>query len=236
MLIADAGFEARLKEGLQALASPDAEAYSDVFARFLGLLEKWNRAFNLTAVRDLEEMVARHILDSLSVRPFLYGSSVLDVGTGAGFPGLPLAILEPERRFCLLDSGGKKVRFVRHAVAELQIDNVAVIQARVEKYAPEELFDTVMCRAFASIGKFVGLCGGLAGAGGRLLAMKGRFPDDELGSLLSVRRSFLRGQPPWEATQIASVRIPGLAVQRHIVVIERRETEPCESKREGHDG
>jgi len=225
-----------LQDGLHELGVTPADRDLARLERLLRLLDKWNRAFNLTAVRDLEEMVARHILDSLSVRPFLYGSSVLDVGTGAGFPGLPLAILEPERRFCLLDSGGKKVRFVRHAVAELQIDNVAVIQARVEKYAPEELFDTVMCRAFASIGKFVGLCGGLAGAGGRLLAMKGRFPDDELGSLLSVRRSFLRGQPPWEATQIASVRIPGLAVQRHIVVIERRETEPCESKREGHDG
>ena len=151
MLIADAGFEARLKEGLQSLASPDAEAYSDVFARFLGLLEKWNRAFNLTAVREPNEMITRHVLDSLTARRFLHGLSVLDVGTGAGLPGLPLAIVEPRRQFALLDAAGKKVRFVQHAVGELALGNVQVVQSRVEHYSPADPFDTVICRAFSSL-------------------------------------------------------------------------------------
>jgi 16S rRNA (guanine527-N7)-methyltransferase len=219
-----------LQDGLHELAMTPAGRELADLERLLQLLDKWNRAFNLTGVRDIEEMVARHILDSLTVRSFLHGSTVLDVGTGAGFPGLPLAIVEPERQFCLLDSGGKKIRFVRHAVAELQLDNVSVVQGRVEEYAPADLFDTVLCRAFASIGKFVGLCGALTAPGGRLLAMKGRFPDDELGELLPSRASPVRdstfpGAARWQATQTASVQIPGLAVQRHIVVIERPEPE-----------
>jgi 16S rRNA (guanine527-N7)-methyltransferase len=213
--------------------TPAGREFADL-ERLLQLLDKWNRAFNLTGVRDIEEMVARHILDSLTVRSFLHGSTVLDVGTGAGFPGLPLAIVEPERRFCLLDSGGKKIRFVRHAVAELQLENVSVVQARIEEYVPDDLFDTVVCRAFASIGKFVGLCGALAAPGGRLLAMKGRFPDDELGGLSPFRDSPVRdstfpGAARWQATQTASVQIPGLAVQRHVVIIERPETESSEN-------
>lgn len=178
---------------------------------FLRLLEKWNQAFNLTAVRDLDEMVGRHILDSASARPFLYGTSVLDAGTGAGLPGLPLAILEPEREFCLLDSGGKKVRFVRHVVGELAVENVAVVQGRVEEYEPAALFDTVICRAFSPLGKFVRSCGRFADTGGRLVAMKGRPADQEMAGL----------PPGWTVTEIAGVKIPGLAVQRHIVVIQR---------------
>ena len=113
-----------LRSGLTALGLPADPALERQCARLLRLLDKWNRAFNLTAVRDPVEMVPRHLLDSLSARPFLAGTSVLDVGTGAGFPGLPLALVEPRRHFTLLDSGGKKIRFVRHVVGELALDNV----------------------------------------------------------------------------------------------------------------
>jgi 16S rRNA (guanine527-N7)-methyltransferase len=179
--------------------------------QFLRLLEKWNHAFNLTAIRDPDEMVALHVLDSLSARPLLDGVSILDAGTGAGLPGIPLAILEPERHFLLLDSGGKKTRFVRHVVGELAIENVTVVQARVEDYEPTVLFDTVICRAFSSVGQFVRGCGRFIAPGGRLIAMKGRVPDDEFSGLPGG----------WEVTEVSGAGIPGLAVERHIVVIQR---------------
>ena len=195
--------------------TPGNVAVSEL-AQFLRLLDKWNQAFNLTAVRDRQEMVARHVLDSITARPYLHGLSILDVGTGAGLPGLPLALLEPERQFFLLDSGGKKVRFVRHAVGELAIGNVTVVRARVEEYEPPALFDTVICRAFSPIWTFVNRCGRLVETGGRLIAMKGRFPEPELARLPAG----------WEAAEIAPVSIPGLAVQRHIVVLQRQSTVP----------
>jgi 16S rRNA (guanine527-N7)-methyltransferase len=211
VLTAQASLEERLKEGLQPLGVTPTGREIAGFVHLLRLLDQWNQAFNLTAVRDLDEMVSLHILDSISARPFLHGRTVLDVGTGAGFPGLPLAMLEPERQFALLDSGGKKVRFVRHAIGELDIGNVTVVQTRIEDYEPTAVFDTVMCRAFSTLGKFIGTCGRLAGADGRLLAMKGRYPDDELGSVPAG----------WEPVEIANVRIPGAAIQRHIAVFQR---------------
>ena len=213
MLTARPPLEECLQQGLHSLGVTPGGQQIVRLAGYLRLLEKWNRAFNLTAIRDLEEMVALHILDSISARPYLYGKAVLDVGTGAGLPGLPLAIFEPERHFFLLDSGRKKVRFVKHAVGELELDNVTVVHRRVEEYEPTAPFDTVICRAFSSIGIFVRRCGMLVGVGGRLLAMKGRFPDAELGGL----------PPDWDATEVAPVEIPGLAVQRHIVILQRKQ-------------
>jgi 16S rRNA (guanine527-N7)-methyltransferase len=204
--------EDRLQAGLTEMHIEAKPELVQRFTRLLRLLDKWNRAFNLTAVRDPAEMVARHILDSLSARPFLAGVSVLDVGTGAGFPGLPLACVEPQRHFTLLDSGGKKIRFVRHVLGELALDNVMLEHLRVEAFEPADLYDVVISRAFSSVGEFVRRCGGLVATGGCLLAMKGRYPDVEL-----------TGVPlAWEVTDVVGLKVPGLAGDRHMVVMQRR--------------
>lgn len=209
-----ADLEKRLAEGLPLVGAAPTDQQVAALARFLRLLDKWNKAFNLTGVRDLSEMVTRHVLDSVSVRPYLHGLSILDVGTGAGFPGIPLAVMEPQRQFSLLDSGGKKIRFVRHSTGELAIGNVSVVHERVEDYDPADPFDMVLCRAFTSIGDFTRRCGHLAVKGGRLLAMKGRFPEAELSSIPNN----------WETVEVTPVNIPGLAGERHIVVLQRRES------------
>jgi len=199
----------RLQAGLATLGDPVSAEQVQRLSVYLQLLAKWNRAFNLTAVRNPNDMVVRHILDSLVVRVFLRGRTVLDVGTGAGLPGIPLAVMEPDRAFTLLDSGGKKIRFLRHVLAELQLGNVEVVHSRVEAYTPEQGYDTVMCRAFSSLGDFVSACGRLITEDGRLLAMKGRYPDQELTELA----------PPWSA-RCQPVRVPGLDGQRHAVLID----------------
>ncbi|MGI9330514.1 MAG: 16S rRNA (guanine(527)-N(7))-methyltransferase RsmG [Gammaproteobacteria bacterium] len=199
-----------LRSGLLTLGDEVSAEQVEHLSGFLQLLAKWNRAFNLTAVRDANDMVVRHILDSLAVRVFLQGRTVLDVGTGAGLPGIPLAVMEPHRAFTLLDSGGKKIRFLRHVLAELQLGNVEVVHSRVEAYTPEHGYDTVICRAFSSLGDFVSACGRLTTEDGRLLAMKGRYPDQELTELA----------PPW-STRCEPLRVPGLDGQRHAVLIER---------------
>lgn len=202
--------EARLRDGLKAMGLN--QDLAPPCARYLRLLEKWNRAYNLTAVREPAQMVDLHILDSLTARPFLHGNTVLDVGSGAGLPGIPLALFEPQRSFTLLDSGGKKTRFMRHAVAELGLQNVDVVDARAEAFDAEAGFDTVICRAFNALRDFVLGCGRLAASGGRLVAMKGRLPDEEL-SVLPVG---------WIASSAEPVNIPGLDVRRHIIVLERK--------------
>ena len=199
-----------LRDGLQALGIAPTPAQLEQFEHYLKLLAKWNQAFNLTAVREPAEMVVRHVLDSVAVAPFLHGRAILDVGTGAGLPGLPLAVMETTRRFTLLDSVGKKVRFLRHVLGELALPNVGVVHCRVEAHEPEAPYDTVVCRAFGELGEFVAQCGRLAGPGGRLLAMKGRDPERELVGL----------PPGWQG-RCHSLQVPGLDGQRHAVVIER---------------
>ena len=181
-------------------------------AEFLRLLDKWNQAFNLTSIRDPGEMVVRHVLDSLSARPFLQGERVLDVGCGAGLPGIPLALADPGRSFTLLDSALKKVRFVRQAIGELKISNACAVQARIEDYAPMQLFDTVTSRAFASLPDFIDGAGRLLAPGGRLLAMKGRLPADEIEAL----------PDGWVVEAVTAVPVPGLDAERHMIVVSRR--------------
>ena len=180
-------------------------------AGFLELLAKWNRAYNLTAVDDPEEMVTLHVLDSLTAMDFLHGVSVLDVGSGAGLPGIPLAIMDPVRQFTLLDSGGKKIRFLRHVLVELALGNARADEARAESYQPALPFDTVICRAFTDLRGFVQRCAGLVAADGRLVAMKGRYPEAELAAIPAG----------WQATAVEPVQVPGIDARRHIVVLER---------------
>ena len=175
------------------------------------MLERWNRKVNLTAVRDRDAMVTVHILDSLAARPLLHGTTVLDIGTGAGFPGLPLAIVEPDRRFVLLDSINKKIQFVQHAAAVLGLTNVEAVKARAEDYAPGYRFDTVIARAVASLPQLLELAGHHVGEGGVFIALKGRYPAEEL-------RQIPGG---WDYT-IEEHSVPGLdAGSRHAVLLRR---------------
>ena len=181
------------------------------FSRLLDELERWNRKVNLTAVRDREQMRTLHIADSLAARPLLEGRRILDVGTGPGFPGLPLAIVEPEREFTLLDSNNKKIRFVEHVAALLGLDNVIAVKARAEDYAPGHRFDTVIARALASLPKLVDIAGHHVREGGVFVALKGRYPAEELQELPA----------PW-SHEVLELDVPGLEKgSRHAVLLRR---------------
>ncbi|WP_163577978.1 16S rRNA (guanine(527)-N(7))-methyltransferase RsmG [Halomonas faecis] len=174
----------RLDEGLAQLdIAVDSRQHERLLA-LVGLLHKWNRAYNLTAIRSPDEMVARHLLDSAAVATYVTDEPLLDVGAGPGLPGLVLAILAPQRSVTLLDSNGKKVRFQRQAVMELGLDNVTPVQTRVEAFEPDEArYPQVISRAFASLSDFIRLTAPLVAPGGRWLAMKGPAADDELAEL-----------------------------------------------------
>ena len=171
---------AMLVSGAAALGLALAPVQVERLLGFLALLTHWNRAYNLTAVRDPGEMVPRHLLDSLVILPYLCGETVLDLGTGAGLPGLPLAVCDPERRYWLLDGNGKKVRFVRQAVLELGLTRVVPVQGRIEAYRPGRKFSTIVSRAVATIAQVQAPAAALLERPGRLLVMKGRYPQDEL--------------------------------------------------------
>ena len=175
-------------------------------------LARWGERINLTAVREPERAVGTHIMDSLAVSPLLQGEAIADIGTGAGFPGLPLAVVNPERRFVLLDANGKKLSFVRHVVGQLRLANVEVVQARAEDYAPGERFDTVLARALASIADLTKLGGHLVGEDGVLLALKGRRLAEELQHV-----------PKGWQHRVTELAVPGLAGHaRHVVALTRR--------------
>jgi 16S rRNA (guanine527-N7)-methyltransferase len=172
----------QLDQGLSQLGIPVDDHQHQQLLGLLALLHKWNRAYNLTAVRDVEDMVSRHVLDSAAVLPYVQGPRLLDVGAGPGLPGIVLAILAPQLDVTLLDSNGKKVRFQRQAVMELGLENVTPVQARVEQFEAAA-FDQVISRAFASLVDFVTLTRQLPSADGQWLAMKGPGADDELRDL-----------------------------------------------------
>lgn len=204
-------WRAALGPGLKTLGVTLPEGGEARLAGFAELLLQWNKAYNLTAVRDPAEVLTKHLLDSLAVLPFVQGSPVLDVGTGAGLPGIPLALALPDTRFVLLDSNGKKTRFITHAAAVLPLPNVAALQARIEDYRPEMPFATVLSRAFASLGDFLALAGHACAPGGRLLAMKGAPDQAELRDLPPGFR--LRGVHP--------LKVPGLDAERCVVEIQK---------------
>lgn len=176
---------------------------------YITLMQKWNKVYNLTAVREPENMLYQHLLDSLVVLPYIGVGRLIDVGTGGGLPGIPLAIARPELEITLLDSNHKKTTFLRQACIELGLKNVKVECTRVDNYQPPELFDMVISRAFSDLGEFVRLTSGLCRPGGRLLAMKGIYPHDELASLPTHFQQY----------EVVALSVPGLEAQRHLVIL-----------------
>lgn len=201
-----------LQRGCDALELSVSAQQRALLLDYLALLVKWNKAYNLTAVRLPSRMVARHLLDSLAIFPHIDGQRLIDVGTGAGLPGVPMAILYPQREFHLLDSNGKKTRFLFQVKTALGLDNMTVHHARVESFRDERAFDAVLSRAFASLEDMVEGCRHLAGDQGRFLAMKGALPEQELAS---VEASF-------EIAAVHTLNVPGLDEQRHLVELRLR--------------
>lgn len=200
-----------IREAIAGLDSSIAAAEAGRFAALLAELGRWNRRINLTSIRDPQEMIAGHLLDSLVARNLLHGVAILDVGTGAGFPGLPLAIVEPDREFHLLDSHGRKIQFVQHAAGLLALANVKAVHARAEDYAPGHRFDTVIARAVASVPRLLEIAGHHVGEDGVFVALKGRHPAEELDGL-----------PPEWGYDVVELDVPGLdAGSRHAVVLRR---------------
>ncbi|ECS1161848.1 16S rRNA (guanine(527)-N(7))-methyltransferase RsmG [Salmonella enterica] len=176
---------------------------------YVDMLHKWNKAYNLTSVRDPNEMLVRHILDSIVVAPYLQGQRFIDVGTGPGLPGIPLAIVLPDAHFTLLDSLGKRVRFLRQVQHELKLENITPVQSRVEAYPSEPPFDGVISRAFASLNDMVSWCHHLPGEKGRFYALKGQLPGDEIASL----------PDNFSVESVEKLRVPQLEGERHLVII-----------------
>lgn len=201
--------EQQLAQGLEALGIELPEAVQARLLRFVQLLVKWNKAYNLTAIRDPAEMVAKHLLDSLAMLPFLQGEAVIDIGTGPGLPGIPLSIVRENTRFTLLDSNSKKTRFVTQAVMELGIGNVTVVQSRAETYQPGGHFDVVIARAFSSIKDLLLCVQHLCRPGTRVLAMKGQYPGDEL----------VDWPAGFSCESVEKIVVPGVRGERHVVLI-----------------
>lgn len=200
-----------LLDGARALGLDLDATQLAKLARHLDLMDEWSERMNLTAIRERSQQVTKHVLDSLSVAPWLRGQRVADVGSGAGFPGIPLAIVRPDLYFALIESTGKKCRFLEHVRDTLGLANVEVVQSRAEGYATRERFDTVLARAVGPLSDLVRYAGSLVAGGGRLLAMKGRYPGDELTKKLNG----------WKVVGVHPLRVPGLDEERHLVELAR---------------
>ena len=181
----------------------------DQLIQLVQLLHKWNKAYNLTSVRDPLEMLVKHILDSIVVSPYLQGDRFIDVGTGPGLPGLPLAIINPTKQFVLLDSLGKRISFIRNAVRELGLTNVEPVLSRVEEYQPEQKFDGVLSRAFASLKDMTDWCHHLPKENGYFYALKGIYHEDEVQEL----------DKKFEVKDVITLNVPELVGERHLIVL-----------------
>lgn len=200
----------------QLIAQTDlvvSEQQIDQLIGYVALLHKWNKAYNLTSVRDPHEMIVKHIMDSIVVSEHLEGDRFIDVGTGPGLPGIPLAIMNPDKSFTLLDSLGKRIRFIRQVIFELKITNVTPVQSRVEEFQPEMGFDGVLSRAFASMNDMVSWCHHLPTDTGCFMALKGQFDQQEVAEL-----------PEWcSVTKVKSLHVPELEGERHLVILTAKE-------------
>ncbi|GAA6151394.1 16S rRNA (guanine(527)-N(7))-methyltransferase RsmG [Pseudoteredinibacter isoporae] len=202
----------RLDAGLKQLGLHLPDDIVERLLAYIQLFEKWNKTYNLSAVRDINAMISRHLLDSLAILPFVEGQRLIDVGTGGGLPGIPMAICHPEREVHLLDSNGKKTRFLFQVKTLLGLDNVQVHNCRVESYQPEALFDGVMSRAFASLEDMTNGCQHLIKENGRFWAMKGIYPTDELKPL----------EKNYIVANSHALTIPGEEGERHLLEIRPR--------------
>ena len=199
-----------LETGLRELNLNCSSLQLEKLLKYLELLQRWNKAFNLTAIRDPLQMVRLHLLDSLAIHPYVQGlKSIIDVGTGPGLPGIPLAILNPEINFTLLDSNGKKTRFLFQAINELKLTNASEINHRVEAYQPNQLFDAVISRAFSSISDMLNQCDHLVSDQGCFLAMKGKKPDSELSQMSKA----------YKVIEVSEVNVPLIDNERHLIKI-----------------
>jgi 16S rRNA (guanine527-N7)-methyltransferase len=198
-----------LEDGIYELELEERLGGDELLMEYVTELMNWNRVYNLTSVRKPTDIVTRHILDSLTILPHLQGDRILDIGTGAGLPGIPLAIACPEREFVLLDSSSKKLRFVQQTLGILNLDNVTLADSRVEEYQPELLFDTVICRAFSDLPDFYRYAARLCSSGGKMLAMKGVYPMTEVECLKD--KSVI--------DDVVSLKVPGLDAERHLVIM-----------------
>ena len=201
----------KLEQGCERLGIALSADQGARLRRHLALLAKWNRRLNLTSVKGMDDMVVRHLLDSLAIARFVRGQSLLDIGSGGGFPGMPLAVINPQLEVTLLDSRGKRVEFLRYACAALDLGGVSVVRGRVEDYRPAEKFDTLAVRAFASLGETLKATAALHRPGVRLLAMKGRLPVREMAALSDSWR---------ERMIVEKLQVPFLAAERHLIIIE----------------
>lgn len=200
----------QLNLGAQKLGLELSEQQQQSLLAYLQLLIKWNKAYNLTAIREPERMVGLHLLDSLAVHPYIQDAdNIIDVGTGAGLPGVVLAIMNPNKTFTLLDSNGKKTRFLVQCKIDLQLDNLTVVNSRVEAFKPPQLFDMIISRAFASLADMTGWCKHLLAQGGCFLAMKGQYPDEEISAIAHEYKVLAKHE----------LHIPQVEGERHLLTI-----------------
>lgn len=200
-----------LSDGLSAMDLTLSNEQQQQLVDYVARIHKWNKAFNLTSVRDPEQMMVKHILDSLAVAPHIDGNNLIDVGTGPGLPGIPLAIVYPDKHFTLLDSLGKRVRFMKQCAFEMKLTNITPIQSRVEEHIPQQYYDAVLSRAFASLKDMLHWCQHLVDSEGKFLALKGQYPADEIAEL---------GEN-FAVTRSVKLTVPGLEGERHLLTVQK---------------
>lgn len=215
-MVTEVNYLENLTQGTQALGLNLPEPVHQQLLTYVHLLAKWSRVYNLTAIREVEQMIPRHVLDCLTVLPYLRGTRILDVGSGAGLPGLILAMVCPQQQWVLLDGNAKKTRFIQQAAFVLQLKNVEVIHVKIERFQSPHLFDTIICRAFASLRVFYHQTIKWCAPTGCLLAMKGIYPQAELAEMSGIN------------VQIESIplKVPQLQAERHLVILQRPSDPP----------